>query len=248
MPGALVFGAATSDRVNMGSAADIDNLTAHTVIGWFYPTALTSGRFLFSKADFGQPAGQRGGMTIRLSGTTGNLEAVWDRTGVVQYITNDTPLSALNKWYCVMLTADQGQAQPLRIYTGDLATMLAERTYGTANAGSGTFGTDDTLNFMVGNHPTGFTSAFQGRIGMIALFGSVLSLANAQSWQREPRLTLPGGVTALRFTRLGKDGADAIEYSGAANGTVTGATQGNGGPYGRSWTRNIDSQIYQRAV
>lgn len=247
MPGAIVQGTNTTDRINCGSGADIDSLTVFTAIMWMMVITLTANRMLVTKIRPTLPAGTRG-WRLMLNGTGGNVEFFQGRaTTGCSYITNDTPLSTTSKWYCVGLVVNHAATPVVRIYTGDLASLVAERTYGTATDGAGIFDTDATPSLFWGNRDaTTPDLALQGRIALGALFGAALGTADLQSWQREPRLTV-GANTALRFGRGGKDGADWIEYSGAAAGTVTGGTQGDGPPVGGHWMRSAGG-LYQRAA
>lgn len=236
MRGSLVFGAATSDRVDFGSPAALDDLNPFTYLLWVFPTTFTAGRRLAAKGAV---------KSFNLSGTGGAMQVVVARTANTSYITNTNPLS-LNAWNMVAATFDSaaGAGQIVNIYRGTLAAAPTECGYGTATDGSGTPTSDAADNFFLGNN-SALNVALQGRIAVAAVFGVVLSLGDITSWWRTPRKTIGANVGKL-FSRLGKDGADAIEYTGLT-GTVTGATQGDGAPLEQPWTRDLQSGLYLRA-
>ena len=65
---ALTFGLATSDRVQVATNASINNLSAITVCGWFYPTTLTYLRTLVSKRS------TTVGWSLIFAGTSGDIQ------------------------------------------------------------------------------------------------------------------------------------------------------------------------------
>jgi len=223
---ALTFGATTSTRVNDGSAAGIDNLTALTLLCWVRITTLTSNRTFASKRTAGA------GWFLGLSGTAGDVQFFADRaTADTTYTTTDTPLATTGAWRFLAATLDQaaGAGALMGIYGGSLTTPATARAL-SATDGSGAFSADAAAALIWGNN-SAFTVAIQGDVAQVALFGAVLSLADIQSWQLRPRVTV-GGVVAKAFHRLGNEGAGSQQdYSGNGNtGTVTGATQAAGGP------------------
>lgn len=240
MPGALVFGAVNSDRVTCGAPA---NATAFTTIQWIYPTTL-GGYFIMSRKNATSPTWR-----IALTGASGAVEFVHQRaTTFMEFITSSLLLS-VNTWYCV--AGSMTQTGPVtKIYIGSLTTPMAEPTYSASTAGAGTYGDVTGVNLNLGNRDNSPTVAFNGRIGMAGYFASAFTLAQCESWRQRPRVTVDG-ITAIRFYRLGKSGADAIEYTGAGNGTVTGATQGDGPPLHQGeclWQRDHISGLYHMAA
>lgn len=222
---ALTFGALTSDRVNCGSAAAIDDFAAFTMLTWCYPTALNDNRTLISKT-----GGPGTGKYLTAKLTAGNLALTVDRaTADGVYVTNDTPLSTLNKWYLVAATYDEAATPSIRIYVGDLAAIAVERTYGTATNGSGATGTDAANSLLIGNFSTN-NLAWQGRIAVASYINRALTLQEIISWQFRPRV-ISG---CLGLWQLGWNGVSTQpDYSGNANnGTVTGATVGDHVPLG----------------
>lgn len=222
--GSLVFGAATSDRVDSGNASDINDLAAFTYLAWVYPTTFTTNRAIAFK---GSAVGKFKAMG--LSGVGGDMAAQVGRATVNAFVvTNDAPL-ALNTWGCVALS--YGAVNGCKLYHGSLTTLAVQSSYSATAIGSGATSADAASTMLWGNNDLA-GSAFQGRIAMSAVVGVEMTLADIQSWQVLPRKSIAANV-ALRSLRFGKNAADAIEYgSGGSNGTVTGATQGDGPPVG----------------
>lgn len=223
MPGSLIFGAATSDVVDVGSGASLDDLDPFTVLLWCMPTTLTSGRALWSKMGTGNKF-------LRFSDAAGNVQLFVTRAVTTSYITNTAPLGTTNQWALLAASFSSAQVagQIVKIYKGALGVPAAAQTFGTATDGSGALTTDNTGNGRWSNMSS-LAVSFQGRIAMGAVFGAELSLADVQSWQQRPRVTV-GANAAKAFFRLGNEGVGTQQdYSGNANtGTVTGATQGDG--------------------
>lgn len=236
--GALTFSGGGAERVTVNAAASINNMSAFTVLAWVFPTASADLRMIASK-DNG--TGARWYMTLAVSG---NIELdVGRATTQARGVRNDGAMTTTSKWYCVAGVHSTGSA-PL-VYIGDLSTALADGTYGTSQAGSGAQNDDSGDPFMWGNDGTTF--GFPGRISMGAVFGAALSLSDCRSWQKAPRKTV-GANTAKMFHRMGKDGADAIEYVGGLTTTVTSATQSDGVPRDQTWARDGASGLYLRAA
>ncbi len=241
--GSLVFGAATTDRVDVGNAALLD-LDPFTWLFWCYPTSLTAGMRL---ASTNVSSGSDNKFLNAPGTSTDNLRlAVTRATANTNYITNTTPIATKNKWFCVAVTWSSAATPAVTLYVGDLATALTAQTFGTATNGSGALVSETGGTACIGNRTASPVVPWIGRISHHAIFNAVLSLADCLSWQKLPRKTV-GANVAKGFWRLGKDGADAIEYTGLGNGTVTGATQGDGPPVGGHWTRGT-SGLYQRAA
>lgn len=174
-----------------------------TVLAWAYPTALVD---VAPLAAHRQDSPQRGWALI-MSGTAGNLRMFRERaTSDSSLITNNTPIVTLNKWYKIAATIDISGTLAAHIYTGDLTTALAEATYGTNSAGSGTI-TDVAAGteVAVGCYQ-GLTNRWRGRIAEIAYFDRLLTLAQMEDWFARPR-----GMDAAVYVSLGKVAAAASQ-------------------------------------
>lgn len=214
---ALTFVSASSDRVNCGSAAGIDNLTALTVMGWVNPTAL-AGRPLISKYRGSVPEG----WTFEIDGASGFLSFTWEQnTSHIAYVSSSLALTT-NTWACIAATAD---ATGAKIYVGSLTANMAETTYSATTVGSGGFKSDAARSLFLGNRDaTTPNGGFPGRIGPTLLFNRILTLGEIQSLQFKPR-PLSG---CRGYWRPGDAGTSSVpDWSGQGNtGTVTGATAG----------------------
>lgn len=217
---ALTFGAATSDRVNCGSATSLDNLVSSggtvTAIAWIYPTAF-SGRAIISKQRSSAAVGW--GMTVNASS---QLRVIHERaTTDLQYVANNLTLSA-NTYYCVAGVID-GTANTGKLYVGSLTTNMTETTYGTTDGGSGTYGADAARSLFIGNvDGTTPNLSFEGDIFAVAVFNRGLTLGELITWQWQPQ-KMNGCVL---YVQCGWNGTGTQpDWSGNTNnGTVTGAT------------------------
>lgn len=225
MPGSLVFGANTTDRVDCGSGASLDSLTSFSWIWWQYATSDTGSQSMCGKG-FSPAAGQK--TCSRKFGDVDDFDFIIVRATTWADAVTTGVNRPLNAWLLVCCT--YSEADGPRIYTGNLTTLAAEASYSTRDVGAGATGADAASSFAIGNRDNA-TEAFRGRIGPFATFGAVLTLAQVRSWQRKPRNQVDG-ITALGFWRLGNEGTgNQQDYSGNSNtGTVTGATQGDGVP------------------
>ena len=231
---ALVFGGATSDRVDCGSAAGIDDLNPFTVMMWVYMTTFTSGRRLASKRNSGGSLG----WAFALTGTNNLICQVARATSPTDFRTNSAPL-ATNAWRFLAMVFDSAAAagEAANIYSGTLSAIATECTYGTALDGSGAVAADAAQTFKWGNQ-MGDTVAFQGRIGPCCYVNRALTLGEIRSWQFRPRKISGAQI----YMHLGFAGTGTQpDWSGNANnGTVTGATVGADVPLPSPWAWDTD--------
>ena len=214
----LTFGAAVSDRVDIGSNASIENLTTWTALLWVRQTTLTDLRVLLALDANNQ--------LFRLDLAAGNIEVDCTRaTTSLTYTTSDTPLASAGAWKCVAATVDHaGSAGELaNIYHGNLTSAMAESTYGTQTDGAGAFTVSGTGGW-IGN-TSALTRSFQGDIGPVALYNRVLSLAECEAWRLHPSRLIGSGCVGFWILGNGGSTGTQADLSGNTNdGTVTGAT------------------------
>ena len=216
---ALKFGAATSDRVDIGSGASLDTLDPWTYMAWVYPTTITSSRVCgFHK---GTSATTR--RRFRIDDSSGNLSVFWQRQGVdLSYVANTLPLT-INTWHFIAATGNTGASAGniVHIYKGTLTTLAAEVGYSTKTDGDSPPNDDGANNMAIGNS-NNTTLAFQGSIACGIYIAGELTLAQIRQWQFNPRKL----ENARWFCHLGFVGTGAQpDWSGNFNaGTVTGAT------------------------
>ena len=234
---ALTFGAATTDRVDIGAGSSLADLDPFTIFAWVFPTGTTANRAILGSRGQGAASVRQ----LRLNGSggsSGNLELrVTRATTSTSYITNTRPMNVSNTWVCVMATFDSAASPTGRIYTGTLAALLAEATYGTSTAGAGAVSAESSASHTWGNRDVGgFASAFQGRIACGLYLNRVLTLGEGLNLQFFPRLL----ANTKNFVLLGRNGVGTQpDLSGNGNnGTVTGATASNGPPLGWPFFRS----------
>ena len=165
---ALIFGAATSDRIDINDVSSLQNLDGITIMCWLYPTTFTPARTIYNKDNR---------LYFRLPDGSGNLEFVRSRVGGdTNYLTDDTPL-VLNTWNFIACTFDTsaGAGEVINLYRGDLSTPATESSYGTSDDGSGALLSDAGGDVRIGND-NNQTRAFQGSIADTHLINSTLTL------------------------------------------------------------------------
>ena len=223
----LVFGAATSDRVNYGSGASMDDLTSHTVTMWVYLDSYVDGKTMFGKRANSPVSSfkNRFGLETNATDTNGGLRVAFSQsTSGLTYRTGNAGITA-GKWWFLAYTYDSGATPRVHIYRGDLSTIVTETTYATAADGSGTYSTDASQSVIVGNTLNvagAFADSFPGKISNVAYYNKVLSLAEIRMQQFRPHVT----PNTVLFSYLGFTGTGTQpDWSGHQNaGTVTGAT------------------------
>lgn len=219
--GALLYDA-SGEFTDHGRGATTDDLTTLTVLVWFYPTSLaeTEGVIISKFRGLANEGWQF------YKRTDGNLSFAFARVPSYMTYTTDTAPLSIGTWEFAAAVADQAASPVAKIYHGDLGAIAAEQTYGTAADGSGTFGLDNARQLYVGNRDAGGgNAALGGRVAIAAVFNRVLTLAEIQSWQFQPR-ALSGCVL---FVAEGFNGVGTqADWSGTGNnGTVTNATVAN---------------------
>lgn len=203
-------GGASTDRVVAATSASLDGaVSAFTLLVEVYPlNALASGDCLVTHLTPGAD-----GWNFRVSGTGGNVELRYNRaTSALSYITSDTPL-AVNTLRRIMVTWDG--TTPHVYHDEASAGTLAEATYGTTDAGSGALTSPAGDPLTAGNNSAG-TSAFDGRIGRVALFSEVKTTSFGDAWFAEPE---GDDATCVLFWCLGSASAEK-DFSGTTSGTM----------------------------
>ena len=218
----LVFGGATSHRVNVTQNATIDSLDPFTYCTWIYPTTITDQRYIIGKLNTSN--GRH--LDLHINGAAGDILAVVDRTTPVVYTATGNPLATTNKWYfaCVTFNSAGAAGSLMHLYVGDLETLAVDVSV-FASDGSGAYISDANGPLIIGNNRTNLSS-FQGRIATSQYVAAELTLGQIRALQFRPR-----SIEGTRLlTRLGANGTSTqADLSGKGNaGTVTGATLGAG--------------------
>ncbi|MCL4866140.1 MAG: hypothetical protein KJZ47_09625 [Gemmatimonadales bacterium] len=236
----LLFGNATSDRVDLGTDTRLTALADLTVFGWVYPTSLINNRALGRK---GTDTNARA-WEVTLNGTGGNFQLIANSatgTGPDAQIavTSDTPFSTTSKWYWVAVV--MSWAVSTSIYVGDLNTLAVARTLsGGGQLGNGAQAGDTGGPLIIGNRDN-YDRAFPGRIGVFGCVPAILTLNEVRVLQDDPN-----GLGGPLYW-LGEDGASVVKdrSGGGIDGTVTGATVAPFVPIGR---RRVTTTALQRAA
>lgn len=209
--GSLTFGAASSDRVDFGSAAAQDAHTAWSFCMWLRPTTVTGMVNLFSK----QTTSGTGHSVYQTDAGIGGYTS--RSTGYDERITNN--ILTGNTWTFIAVTYDT--TSKVHIYSGGLTTAVSEPTYSVDDqAGSGSATNDDATNAIVGNDPF-LVASFVGEIAWVGLWNRTLTLGEVRAQQFRPRVT-SGSVIFSWFGYVAT--GNQPNWSGNAAGTVTGAT------------------------
>jgi hypothetical protein len=218
--------AADGDRVDFGSASDIDsgNLPELTVLCWCNPTTVVFGsQLLFGK----NTATFLAGFHCTLMGNAaGSIQMQRKAVSDTRFRSPNGTLSS-NVWQFLAFVFHPTETVPSgEIHLGTLTMAAAETTpYALTDDMSGALVDDSSANLYLGNSPANTALEFKGDIGVFCIVDRVLTSAEIISWQWHPRwidgtllLTWPDGT-----------GTQA-DYSGTGkSGTVTGATQSTRG-------------------
>jgi len=248
MPGALVLGGATSDRVTVTAAAAINNLDPMTLLTWIYPTTLSNNRMFGSKVNAGNTIGW---IWLLTGGAPSKLQ--FNRYRATTGTNYKTPASTVttSTWqmFATVYDSAAGAGNIVKHYRGVIGTDAVDvGNDGSPTDGSGANTDDSTYDLKVGNGVND-ALAIQGSVAAFAVFGAALSLADIKSWQKRPRKTV-GSNTAKLFQRFGKYGTDVFEYTGLTT-AITGCSQGNGVPLDQGesvFERNPTTGLYQMSA
>jgi hypothetical protein len=220
----------SNDSVDFGSGTSIDLGSTSagntfTVLAWAYRLTASNPDVIWSKTATGFSVEKA------LLGANGsnNPRVAIGRATVFCNATASTGEFTANVWRFIGATWD-GTTVP-HLYIGSLTKMIDEvSSYSVQDAGSGTIHDDSGNGMTVGAYYPGLTasSAFNGPIGIVMQFNRVLSVAEMQDLQFNPR-PIPGCVF---FSALARGGLGTqLDFSGNGNsGTISGAAESSNGP------------------
>lgn len=208
------------DFGTLGQAREVDhgtlsseNFSAGTFIFWAFVTdQSTFDITFFSKsAEFRFATDDANNWALRRNRATANINVISN-----SYITT-------NAWNFVAGVFDSAGADgDQRLYIGDDTTTVVEvSSYATQVVGSGALNDITGSNFLVGDGPS-FLGPFGGRIAVVGMWNTVLTLGQIRSLQWFPRNLF----SPLLLCQYGFNGTGTqADLSGNGNaGTVTGAT------------------------
>jgi hypothetical protein len=218
----LLFGAATSDRCEINNtSANLDDLTAVTILMWVYPTAATSNRFWFRK-DNNPAATNRKSARFPAGGNLNRVEFVVTRATTNASATSATNSVSTNLWQFFAFTYDETDGP--RIFRGTLTSRVVELGYSAGpTVGAGATTTDGST-LWIGNQQAASPSlAFTGRIAAFSYIAKRMTLLELAT-QQFCFMSAFGDSRVLM--QLGYNGTGTQpDWSGNFNsGTVTGAT------------------------
>jgi hypothetical protein len=229
---ALVFGALTTDKVDCGTAASLDDLpsAAFTAYAWVYRTADGANQHIFSK-DNSFPSGWS--LTANnVSGSEGELRfVVFRNTSTATDWADAISVSGtipLNTWTFVAGRYDPATTPQMKLYAGGLTTPVAEvASYFRQQDGTGSFLSDAAANLYVGNLQRSTTLPFKGNIQRGGLIPGALALGDIQILQYGTLVQAAAFSPKLLFDFQAT--GTQPDFSGNGNtGTITGATTGSG--------------------
>jgi len=226
----LLFANGSTDRVNHGQSASIDDLVASgvSILAWVYRVGSGANQHLFSMDG---PGATNAGILMLASDALRVL--VRRATADADYI-SDTGFVPANAWAFLAATFDSGASPTVHIYKGSLSALAAEVSYASTADGSGAVVADNANDKWVGNIERANTNPFEGRVARLGYFNAPLSLAAIQRLQFAMAGVWQGAGARLLAEYHGS--GTQPDYSGNDNaGAVTGATAADHVPLGPAW-------------
>ena len=151
---ALLFNANT-ERVNHGSDASLDGITAGAFMCWIYINTLAGDSTILVK---GESPGGNASFYFTFD-AAGDVNMEINRGGFpnqLRAFSSDAPL-VIDTWYCLGFHWDTGGAAAVQeVFVGSLTTPIAEVTaYGQQQSGAGALG-DAAHSLGIGGFPDGW--------------------------------------------------------------------------------------------
>lgn len=181
------FVSSSNDQIVCGSAANIDNLPALTLIQWICVRTRVDGKMFFSKST----TGGNFGIFWRLSGTGGqyNFQVEWDGTdlsGTWGGSPTGTTINA-NEWTMMAITYDGGAtaSTSLSAYKDGIKVNLSASSNGTTART-----TDASYSIAIGNINGSTNAAADAIYGRTILYNRVLSQSEIQLFCESPYIDL----------------------------------------------------------
>lgn len=216
---ALLFATNSADRVDCGSGASLNNLSAFTAFAWVYVIGTMNafnGRVV-NKGDVGSATKGKEPISI----TTGDKWFIEiDRAGVNAAATGFSAIT-FGKWIFIATTYDETDGP--RIFDGDLSTEASEKQYSSRTVGDGATDADSSSELWLGNRSIGTANrAPNARIACAGYIAERLTITQIRKFQWNILACLDFDVRGLWILH----GVDTQpDMSGNLNnGTVTGPT------------------------
>jgi hypothetical protein len=218
---ALKFDNTTSDHVDHGSDASLDDLTAGSIMIWLWPNDVSNDfEGVCSKTE---SDGYNDGWSWYKMGADGTrLRFTYARAVSDQDVRMTTSSLSAQTWHCCVVTFNTAGSPAS--YVGDLTTKLSDVS-DTVTAGSGSKVTDAAHPLRVGSTwDTTNYDPFGGRIALCSIWNTQLTLAQLQIQQYEIRRPIVAPGNCVFFCNYFGTGTQ-VDWSGnGSNGTVTNAT------------------------
>lgn len=210
---------ASTDNVNFGSAAGIDDVQEGTLLWRFRPASVANAtRYGWAKA----AGGATGFICHKQVGDGTTMRMLVNRATADMIRATVTGTFVANVPYKVAVTWSIS-TNTINWYVGVIGAGSMVAVGDTLTAGSGAYVSDAASSLTLGD-PAGTSIAWGAEWYEAALFKSVLALGDCNTWGE-----VPHGTGAEAFWRFGKTGATAVDETGNGyDGTVTTMTQTSG--------------------
>lgn len=221
---ALLFGAASSDRVSHGNASELnDNIICSTAWWVRYNASAVAYQYL---ADKSPNSDNR--FRCQMGATVGAiLVSVKGGGNLITYSASNI-IPTQDKWYFVGITleGDAGVDNKVEFYVGDLTTQISSFPTSGVQDNPVTTRTDNTVPLLVGND-NGLVSTWEGDIAFFAYWDDVVLTEDDYILQQYHLHSPIKPADNSVFSHYGLQGTgNQPDWSGNGNhGTVTGATQ-----------------------
>ena len=232
-----------TDKIDHGSDASLDTMSAGTVLIWCEIDVLGGFEALYSKIIVGT------GLVVALMHRgdigSGQLEMTVAMTGATHSAISAS--STITTGFNFLGGVWQPGGDNAKVYRGSPTSLVTDAT-NTSAAGSGTQQSDSLGSACVWNWPeSGFdTNSPNGRASRCMIFNTILTLGEIQAQQRRPQ----NRSDCVLFVEYGYNAAGTQpDWSGNGNaGTVTGMTAGGNHYPGGLMARGEFSVPYEVAA
>lgn len=218
------FGSTTGSKIDCGSGAGIDNLSALTFLIWAKPTTLTTSREFGGK--YRGVTNEGWHVTIDAS-VTSRLFAEMMRVTTPAASKSNSGVIVADTPICIAAVIDRAASPVIKLYVGSLTAAMAEVSYAMQTDGSGSFVDESARSFFYGNRDiTTPNQALQGDEYCGALYSGALSLADCEKWRLRPVNITLGSTIAFNHILCaeGNTGTQVDRTGNGNDGTLTDVT------------------------
>lgn len=224
----------STDKINFGSAASLDDLYSQggggmTAWCWINLSDVSGGsdNRMISKNQWALATS---------SGTTGGFYFYHATSGDAVFREAANASFGLNVWTFLAATWDGSlTAANIHLYTGVTPSSIAEVSYASSGDGTGSISTDASSDYVIGNESAGGSLGPGGTFAACGAANIVLTLVQIQSLAatNSPRADFPAPAIKLLAPLWGTATTESDLSGNSNNGTVTGATVADHCPCGR---------------